>query len=178
MRAFFLGIVATLAVFAIGAFVVVQFGLIRVGADVKPPALEKISAKQALGAAIARESTAYHNPLQPTTANLAAGVALYGANCAICHGAADAKASILAKGFYIEAPQLAKHGVEDDPEADTYWKLVHGIRFSAMPAFGANLSSDDLWRLTIFLKHMDALPPPVEKAWRRVPSATATPRAA
>ncbi len=178
MRTFLMGIVATLAVFALAAFVVVQFGLMPVGADVKPPALEKIAAKQALNAAIARESAAYHDPLQPTTENLLAGVALYGANCAMCHGAADAKESVLAKGFYIEAPQLAKDGVEDDPEAHTYWKLVHGIRFSPMPAFGANLSSDDLWRLTIFLKHMDALPPPVEKVWRRVPSATATPRAA
>jgi len=178
MRTFLAGVVATLAVFAVAAFVVVQFGLMPIGADVKPPALEKIAANQALRVAIARESTGYHDPLQPTAENLAAGVALYGANCAVCHGAADGKRSVLAKGFYIQAPQLADHGVEDDPEAHTYWKLVHGIRFSPMPAFGANLSTDDLWRLTLFLKHMDALPPTVERVWRRVPSSAATPPAA
>ena len=60
---------------------------------------------------------------------------LYAENCAICHGASDAKPSNPAQGFYIEAPQLAKDGVEEDPEAASFWKVKHGIRFTAMPSF-------------------------------------------
>jgi len=52
----------------------------------------------------------------------------------------------------------------------THWKLVHGIRFTAMPAFKTTLADDDLWRLAAFLKHMDKLPPAVDAAWKKVPS--------
>jgi hypothetical protein len=81
---------------------------------------------------------------------------------------------MLAEGFYIKAPLLAKHGVEDDPEAETYWKIAHGIRFSAMPAFESRLTDAEMWQLTQFLKRMDALPAGVEAQWKRVPSAAAT----
>ncbi len=176
MRAFLAGIAATLLVGLLAVVVVVNFGLVPAGADVKPPGLEKLAAKRGLRATLARESPAYVDPLPHTDANLLAGVAVYGNNCAVCHGASDEKASPLAKGFYIEAPLLAKHGVEDDPEAETYWKLTHGIRFTAMPAFGTTLSSDDLWKLAQFLKTMDHLPPAVDVAWKKLPSAAATMR--
>ena len=49
------------------------------------------------------------------------------------------KPSNLAQGFYIEAPQLAKDGVEDDPEAVSFWKVKHGTRFTAMPSFAPRM---------------------------------------
>ncbi len=175
MRGFINGVVFTLALLIAAAFAGVQLGLLPAGADAKPLPLEKWLAQRSLHASIAREDGDYHNPLQPTDENLTAGVRLYAANCAVCHGAADGAESTLAKGFYIEAPQLAKDGVEDDPENVTFWKLKHGIRFSAMPAFGGNLSDDDLWKLTMFLATMDKLPPQVDAAWKKVPSAAASP---
>jgi len=174
MLRFVFGVVFTLALLAAAGYAAVVFGLIPAGADAKPPALEKWAARKSLKATISREGAAYVNPLQPTDANLVAGVKLYGANCAVCHGAADGKPSTLSRGFYIEAPQLATDGVEDDPEAMTYWKLAHGIRFSAMPSFGKTLSSDQLWQLTMFLARMDKLPAAPEAAWKKLPS-SATP---
>jgi mono/diheme cytochrome c family protein len=174
MLRFVYGIIFTLAVLASAAYVGVIMGALPAGADAKPPALERWAAKKSLHAAIAREDTGYVNPLQPTDANLIAGAKLYGANCAVCHGAADGKESTLAKGFYIRAPQLATDGVEDDPLKVTYWKLEHGIRFSAMPAFGSTLSSEQLWQLTLFLNRMDTLPPAAEAVWKKIPSSASS----
>jgi mono/diheme cytochrome c family protein len=56
----------------------------------------------------------------------------------------------------------------------TYWKLDHGIRFSAMPAFGSTLTSEQLWQITMFVARMDKLPAAVDAAWKKIPSA-ATP---
>jgi thiosulfate dehydrogenase len=92
---------------------------------------------------------------------------------AIC--ASDAKPSNPAQGFYIEAPQLAKDGVEDDPEAASFWTVKHGIRFTAMPSFATTLQDEDIWKIAIFLKQMDKLPPAVDAEWKRVPSLAATP---
>jgi mono/diheme cytochrome c family protein len=175
VRGFINGIVFTLALLAGAGFAAIQLGLMPAGADAKPLPGEEWAAKRSLHAAMAREDAGYTNPLQPTDANLVTGVHLYAANCAVCHGAADAAQSTLSKGFYIEAPQLAKDGVEDDPEKVTFWKLKHGIRFSAMPAFGGTLSDDDLWKITMFLAAMDKLPPAAEAEWKKVPSAAATP---
>lgn len=114
-----------------------------------------------------------HDPLRLEDKNLAAGIKLYAADCAVCHGAADEKPSTLAKGFYIPAPQLAKNGVEDDPESETYWKITHGIRFTAMPAFVKTLSDEQRWQITQFVAHMDKLPLEVDAQWKKVPSAAA-----
>jgi mono/diheme cytochrome c family protein len=103
--------------------------------------------------------------------NLAAGVKLYAMNCAACHGASDGLASNIAKGLYQRAPQLAKDGVEDDPEGIIYWKVKHGIRLTGMPGFSGTLSDDQVWQIVLFLKHMDSLPAGVNKKWNAVPSA-------
>jgi mono/diheme cytochrome c family protein len=174
MRGFINGVVFTLALLAAACFAGVWLGLLPAGADVRPPRLERWAANRSLEVQIARESTAYVNPLQPTEANVIAGVHLYAANCTVCHGAADGAASNVAKGLYIRAPQLAKDGVEDDPLAETFWKLKHGIRFTAMPAFGGTLSDDDLWKLSLFLAHMDKLSPAAQTEWKKIPSAQAS----
>ena len=108
---------------------------------------------------------------QPSSQATITGVRLYAENCAICHGASDAKPSNPAQGFYIEAPQLAKDGVEDDPEAVSFWKVKHGIRFTAMPSFAATLHDEDIWKIAMFLRQMDNLPPAVDAEWKKVPSA-------
>ncbi len=175
MRGFIYGIVFTIALILAAGVTAVKFGVVYAGADEKPPHLERVAAQTSLHAAIDRDTKDMIDPLKPSDANLLAAVHLYGNNCAICHGAADGKISTLATGFYIKAPQLASDGVEDDPEAETYWKLKHGIRFTAMPAFGSTLSDEQLWQLAMFLSKMDKLPPAVDAAWKQLPSVAASP---
>lgn len=152
------------------AYLFVELGLIPANADAKPPALETWAARESLRAAISREAPRTPNPVAPSNENLVAGVTLYAANCAMCHGAADGAASNVAKGLYQRAPQLAKHGVTDDEEGETYWKIDHGIRMTGMPSYRATLSATQRWQLTLFLKHMDGLTPAALKAWKAVPS--------
>jgi thiosulfate dehydrogenase len=177
VKAFVSGVLSTLvALLVIGYVGITQGVLIPANADAKPPALEAWMARRSLHAALAREAPRTPNPLPLTDANLIAGIKLYGDNCIVCHGAADGRPSTVALGLYQHAPQLAKYGVENDPEGVTYWKLDHGIRLTGMPSYGENLSETQLWQLTLFLKHMDKLPAAPEKAWKnlRNPAALAT----
>jgi mono/diheme cytochrome c family protein len=137
-------------------------------ADAKPSRLERWAAKTSLHAALAREAPTTPNPVALNDANLIAGIKIYGDNCVVCHGAADAHPTKIAAGLYQRPPQLAKDGVEDDPEGVTYWKVAHGIRLTGMPAFGKTLSQTQIWQVTLFLKHMDALPAAAERAWKAV----------
>jgi len=170
MKNFIGGIAAAVAAGLIGAYAFVAWGLVPANADARPPAIERWAAHKSLKATIAREAPKTPNPAPLDDANLIAGIKLYAANCAVCHGAADGAASNVAVGLYQHAPQLAKHGVEDDEDGETYWKVYHGIRMTGMPSYAKTLSETQLWQVTLFLKHMDALTPAAAKAWKAVPS--------
>jgi mono/diheme cytochrome c family protein len=172
---FICGVIFTLLVLAGVGYFAVKAGILPANADSKPTALESWVANTALDAALERDTKGLKNPIQPSDDNLITGVRLYAENCAICHGASDAKPSNPAQGFYIEAPQLAKDGVEEDPEAASFWKVKHGIRFTAMPSFTTTLQDEQIWKIAMFLKQMDKLPPAVDAEWKKVPSIAATP---
>lgn len=162
---FVLGFVVAIAALAAASYFFVTRGALPAGQDSKPSRLEKWAAKRSLQATMRREAQGLKSPLQPTDDNLTAGLALYRVHCQVCHGGADGRASSIARGLTPNAPQLAKDGVEDDPEGVTYWKVAHGIRFTGMPAFGGTLSGPEMWQIALFAKHMDSLPPGARSAW-------------
>lgn len=170
LKGFALGVIATIVAIVIGGYLVVVTGALPANADGKPPRLEAIIARKALHAAIDRQAPKDAGPLKPTDENLLAGVKVYARNCAICHGAADGKASNIARGLYQHAPQLGKDDVTDDPEGETWWKVDHGIRMTGMPGFSGTLTRDEVWQVTLFLKHMNELTPKAKKAWEALPS--------
>lgn len=164
------GIALTLAVVVVGAYALVQSGLVPANADAKPGPLETWVARTSLDATLSRDAPKIQNPVALTQQNLLNGVHLFAQNCAVCHGSAKGSASPspIAKGLYQKPPQLATDGVEDDPEGYSFWKIKHGIRLTGMPSFGYSLSDQDIWTLALFLKHMDKLPPPVQEVWQHV----------
>jgi thiosulfate dehydrogenase len=164
-RGFVLGFVIAIVAMIAGAYLFVTKGMMPAGQDVKPGALEKWAAKTSLRATMQREATGLTPTLPPSDENLAAGIALYASHCQVCHGGPQAAPSAIARGLSPAAPQLAKHGVEDDPEGTIYWKIAHGIRFTGMPAFGPTLSDREKWQVALFLKHMDKLSPGLRQAW-------------
>lgn len=169
LKGFFLGIVFTLLAAAAAAYGMIRTGTMPANADEAPPGVEKWAARTSLHATLRRSAPKVENPLPVSDQNLVAGIKLYAQNCAVCHG--DAKGgnpTNVANGLYQKPPQLGKDGVEDDPDGVTFWKLSHGIRWTGMPAFGKTLKETQLWQLTLFLKHMDHLPPAAERAWRQV----------
>ncbi len=165
MRGFVLGIVVAIAIVLAAGYAIVTQGWIPAGQDVKPSGVELWMAKTSLRATMRRESRALTNPIPPSDESLATGIALYVAHCQICHGGPDGAPSLIARGLSPEGPQLARHGVEDDPDGTIYWKITHGIRFTGMPSFGKTLSDPERWQITQFLKQMDKLPPGAKASW-------------
>jgi thiosulfate dehydrogenase len=170
VRGIAIGIVGTLVVIVLLGFAAVELGLLPANADGKASKIERWAARTSLRATIARQAPRTPNPVALTDENLMSGIKLYAENCVMCHGAYDANQSNVAAGLYQRPPQLAKDGVEDDPEGVTFWKVTHGIRFTGMPAFGHTLNETQIWQLALFLKHMDSLPPVPERAWKAVKS--------
>ncbi len=173
-KGFLLGIIVTIGTLIVIGYVSLQFGLIPANADAQPTALEQWAANTSLTATLQREAPRGPSPVQLTDQTLIDGIHLYAQHCAICHGTAqgDASASPIARGEYPAPPQLATDGVEDDPPSYTFWKLKHGIRWTAMPSWKGTLSIRQMWVLALFLKHMNKRPPAAEKAWQQVKNGT------
>jgi mono/diheme cytochrome c family protein len=171
IAAIFTGIVAgallTILAELLLVYSIVRSGALPANADAQPPSLERWIAQTSLRAAIQREAPRDDNPVQPTGANLSAGMKSYVANCAVCHGVADGNATNVAAGLYQRPPQFGAHGVEDDPAGVTYWKIYHGVRFTGMPSYAATLTDNEIWQVTAFLSNMDRLPASVHAQWKK-----------
>lgn len=169
-KGFILGVLTTIVLAAVGAYSVVENGAIPANADAGPLWLEGWAAGTSLHATLAREAPKEPNPISLTDENLIAGIKLYQKHCAFCHGTAkgDVSETPVAKGLYPSPPQMATDGVEDDPEAYSYWTIRHGVRWTGMPSWKSALTDAEIWTLALFLKHMDKLPPAAQAEWEKV----------
>ena len=166
LRGIIVGIVLTIAALLVVGYAAIRAGAFPANADAQPSRIEAWLARTSLNATIKREAPSGVNPVDASESNLTAGMKLYVANCAVCHGAANAKATNIAHGLYQRAPQLAAFGVEDDPPGIVYWKIKHGIRLTGMPSFAQSLSDQQIWQITAFVQNMDHLPPAVDANWK------------
>ncbi len=169
MRGYLWGVLTVIVVLLVGGFAVYWFALIPMGADAPQFPLERKMANHMVNTRINREAPSSPYPYGPSTdAVVLAGAKLYMTNCAVCHGSAGSQPSNIAKGQYVRVPQFTKHGVDDDPEGETYWKIEHGYRFTGMPSFKGTLTEEQIWQITYFLKRgMSNLPPAADAVWHQ-----------
>lgn len=165
MGKFLLGVIVTLAVLVLVVFGVLFLGFFPTAANVPPSHLEQRIALGATDASMDRHAPRITNPLTPIDSNLEDGMKLYTMNCALCHGSLDRKPSTLANSFYPPPPNLVSDP-PDDPEWHIFYTVRTGVRYTGMPAWDKTLSEQDMWKITMFLSHMDKLPPTVQQYWK------------
>jgi thiosulfate dehydrogenase len=163
-------LLAIVAVFLAG-FCFLRLGFFDPRADIAVGALETRIAMPSLDAAVDRRAPATQNPVLPSDANLSAGVKVYEANCATCHGNIRRPHGALADAFYPRAPQFMEDP-PDMPDNQNYFIIAHGIRLSGMPAWKQVLSEQEMWQVTTLLSHMDKLPPAVTDEWKAMSGAS------
>ena len=172
MVKFLIGFAMAVVVLLLAVFCYVRLGFVDPRADVPVGSLESKIAMPALDAAVDRRAPDVKNPLQPTDENLTAGIKVYQANCASCHGDIHQPRAALAEGFYPRAPQFMADA-PDMPENQNFYIIQHGIRLSGMPAWNKVLSEKEAWQVTTLLSHLDKLPPQVSDGWKAMASSGA-----
>jgi len=165
MLKFLLGFLVAVLVVLLGGYCYVRGGFVDPRADAGVGLLERKIAMPSLDAAVDRHAPEARNPIQPTDANLTAGMTIYQTNCASCHGDIHHPHGILADALYPRAPQFVED-VPDMPENQNFYIIQHGVRLSGMPAWKQALTEQEMWQVTTFLSHMDKLPTQVSAAWK------------
>ena len=72
------------------------------------------------------------------------GAGQYAAMCTSCHLAPGVKDSELRPGLYPLPPNLSQVSV--DPR-EAFWVIKHGMKMSAMPAWGASHDDATIWSM-------------------------------
>src|ERR1700740_3196905 len=165
MRSFVPAIIFPLAVLILGGLSAALLGFIPTTANVAPPKFETHLAMSAVDASTDKRAPHINSPVQPTAENLIDGMKLYNMNCAGCHGGLDRKPAAFGSSFYPPAPSLVTDP-PDDPDWFTYYIIHNGIRYTGMPAWDKTLSDQDIWKVTIFLSHMEKLPAAAQDYWK------------
>src|SRR6185312_5518119 len=84
------------------------------------------------------------------------GAGQYAAMCTGCHLAPGMAENEMRPGLYPKPPQLAKF--RPDPRA-AFWVIKHGIKMSAMPAWGASHDDATIWSMVAFLQKLPGMTP-------------------
>lgn len=88
-------------------------------------------------------------------AMVADGADHYAEMCAGCHLSPGKNNTEIRQGLYPRPPNLTNnHG---ESPAEQFWVIKHGIKMTAMPAWGSTHSDDMIWAMVAFLRKLPSL---------------------
>jgi mono/diheme cytochrome c family protein len=88
---------------------------------------------------------------------IAEGAEHYAAMCSGCHLAPGKQDSEIRPGLYPQPPKLAEK--QSLTAAQSFWVIKHGIKLSAMPAWGTTHNDDAIWNIVAFLQKLPGMTP-------------------
>ena len=93
---------------------------------------------------------------------VAIGAGLYGEMCSGCHLGPGVEKSEMSQGLYPQAPELAL--ARDLTPAQQFWIIKHGVKLSAMPAWGKTHPDPLIWDMVAFVRRLPGMTPEQYKA--------------
>ncbi len=166
MGNFIRGVILGAIALAAGLYIYLHYGFVDLRADQKPSALEQNVLGSALDGSTERYAPKQKNPLQPTEENLLAGAKLYRDKCSDCHGSPINPNSDYGLSFNPRVPQFMKQA-PDMPENENFYIIKHGVRWTAMPAWGHVMTDSEIWQVVTLLSRFEKLPPGVNEELRK-----------
>ena len=149
--------IATLAALAAGACAYVWSGLYDIGADAPhwKPTYAMLETLRDRSIHVRAEKLAVPNLEDPQL--ILKGAGQYAAMCTGCHLAPGMHDSEIRAGLYPQPPNLSQRRL--DPRV-AFWVIKHGIKMSAMPAWGmAGHDDPTIWSMVAFLEKLPGMTP-------------------
>jgi mono/diheme cytochrome c family protein len=149
-------VVIVLAAIAIGLAAIAYSGLYDIGADDHHWSVTYHILQAARDRSIRVRSRTLKVPNLNDPQLVLQGAGQYAAMCTRCHLAPGVEHSEMRSGMYPQPPNLSKTRV--DPR-DAFWVIKHGIKMSAMPAWGGSHDDPTIWSMVAFLQILPGLTP-------------------
>ena len=154
LRPFLVGVLATLVLLAACTAAFVWSGRYDIGADT-PHTRPVFALMQTLRERSIRAHAADLAVPDLTDPQLVLkGAGQYAAMCTQCHLSPAMADSEIRPGLYPQPPNLSR--VRVDPK-QAFWVIKHGIKMSAMPAWGASHDDATIWSMVAFLQKLPGM---------------------
>ena len=140
-----------------GAAAFVYFGAFDVSADVPHSPVVYQLLESARQRSIEVRSADIVVPPLDDEKMVAEGAEHYDAMCTGCHLSPGAADTALRRGLYPQPPKLAE--ARGLPPARAFWAIKHGIKLTAMPAWGTTHDNAEIWNIVAFLQKLPDLTP-------------------
>ncbi len=88
---------------------------------------------------------------------ISTGAGLYADMCIGCHLAPGMEKTEISQGLYPPAPELSRP-LAHSP-AEEFWMIKHGVKLTAMPAWGITHSDELMWDMVAFVRKLPSLSP-------------------
>ena len=161
MKAKLFGAAVLVVIAGLGVLSWVGYQLFTTGfsAKTEPQALEIWMARQIRHLAIPIDQRNLTNPVPLTAEVRREGRAHFADHCAVCHANDGSGQTPIGKNVYPKAPDLRLRETQSMSDGELFWVIHNGIRFTAMPAWGAGEPEKDLdsWKLVHFIRHLPQL---------------------
>jgi mono/diheme cytochrome c family protein len=144
-----------------------------------PSMLERLAARAMRRAATPGAVHAMRNPVAPSDAVLAEGLAHFADHCALCHANDGSGQTEIGRGLYPPAPDMRAADTQQRSDGELFAAIEDGIRLTGMPAWGTGTPEGRRasWVLVTFIRHlpkltddelarMEALNPKTADEWR------------
>lgn len=152
-----LAVVVVLLLGALGAALFVESGFYNIGADDHHTRTVLALITQLRDRSIEARLDSIQPHLAPTPAMIKSGAEHYAALCVGCHLAPGQPKSDLRTGLYPHPPNLSQEDIQESRRA--FWIIKHGIKMSAMPAWGKTLDDEAVWDVVAFVRKMPSMTP-------------------
>lgn len=145
-------LVCALTVAALGGVAFIGSGVYNIGADDHHTEVVLAIIEQLRDRSIAARSNSIEARYTEDPQRIAIGARRYAALCVGCHLAPGVTKSAIRQGLYPHPPNLAQGDLQ--PAQRAFWIVKHGIKMSAMPAWGKTLDDETIWDVVAFLRKM------------------------
>jgi mono/diheme cytochrome c family protein len=156
-KKFGLTLVGALAVLAMGGVAFIGSGVYNIGADDHHTKIVLAIIEQLRDRSIAGRSKSIEVHYVEDPQRIVRGAQRYAALCVDCHLAPGVTKSDIRQGLYPHPPNLAQEELQQAQRA--FWIVKHGIKMSAMPAWGKSLDDDTIWDVVAFVRKMPDMTP-------------------
>lgn len=141
-------------VVGLGAWLILQRGF---SAREEPSRLEAWLASNARRLATPSDARSLENPFAATQDNIAEAQRHFVEHCSACHGLDGSGNTTFGRNMYPKAPDLRVHETQSLTDGELYYIISNGVRFTGMPGFGGDESSEEIWKLVLFVRRLPEL---------------------
>lgn len=82
----------------------------------------------------------------------------YNDDCVACHGHDGRGTTTIGQNMYPKVPDLASPATQQLSDGELFEIIRNGVRWTGMPAWANDHTSDDMWKLVSLIRHVPSVP--------------------